>query len=154
MFHFSGNNIPYLASNTKEKGPGKKPKKQVTMKDFKSFHRHEWKLRISVRGFRFKREDNLPKEAEEANLSLYPYGDLSSASEWFYKEIYPNITEGCHCIFQTLRLFPATWQFSFLVRLKQLMGWRHMQYFTHRLSLIITLIDVCQAYRTHQQSTC
>ena len=38
--------------------------------------------RILVRGFRFKREDNLSKEAELfINLSLYPYGDLSTDGE-------------------------------------------------------------------------
>lgn len=42
------------------------------MKDFKSFHKHGWKLRISVRWFRFKREDNLPKEAEETISAFIP----------------------------------------------------------------------------------
>lgn len=110
MFYFSGNNIPYLGKDPiPRKGAWKKP----TMKDFKSLHSCGWKLRILawrilVRGFRFKREKNLTKEAEEglfANLSLYPYGDPSSDGEWFYKEVYPNLTEGCQLFLSGPRTF-------------------------------------------------
>lgn len=59
------------------------------MKDFKSFRRYGWKLRILAwrilaRKFRFKIKDNLSKEDAEglfANLSLCLCGDLDLSGD-------------------------------------------------------------------------